>query len=346
MAAPDINFPRDEVRPVRGGKFVCALNRFLPLGRKYHLLLQLLNSPEGLLKIPLGKYHIIKPATWIKYITSELVQGEDMAMEFGPLKVLCQQCTGGHLIDVGANIGLYTLLFRATSPLPIIAYEPQPFLFKLLQWNIAYNELSGIDARNLACGNQRGEIAFQTGLNGSVVAGNAAKTPDLDRRDTLAAGSLAAEAKKTQAGGIVNVPVTTLDEDLAGIEKIAVLKIDCEGFEYQILQGARALLKRHRPLLFIEVHPEQLVQFGHSVRELLDLISPDYELEFWYYQNGRCASRFSRSVEKFRRPKARRCATVEEMLAASTNVPGPAQIHFVGRPKCVSWFSHTSCLKS
>ena len=321
------------MRSVRGGKFVCALNHFLPLGRKYHPLLWLLNGSQGLLAVPFGKYRVIKPAVWIKSITSELVLGEDMAIEFEPFKMLCQQCADGHLIDVGANIGLYTLLFRATSPLPIIVYEPQPFLFKLLQWNIAYNELSGVDVRNLACGNQRGEIAFSTGLNGSVVAGNSAKAPGSNRKNVLSSGGWAAEAQKTQAGDIVNVPVTTLDEDLADIEKIAVLKIDCEGFEYHILQGARGLLKRHRPLLFVEVHPEQLVQFGHSTRELLELISPDYELEFWYFQIGRHASRFNRSLEKFRRPKAHRCADASEMLAAAKSIPGPAQIYFIGQPR-------------
>ncbi len=333
MPAPNESFPRDEVRPVRGAKWVCALNRFLPLGRKYHPLLRLLNGSRGLLTIPFGQYRVIKPAAWIKSITSDLALGEDMAIEFEPLKALCQRCMDGYLINVGANIGLYTLLFRATSPLPIIAYEPQPFLFKLLQWNIAGNELPGVDARNLACGNQRGEAAFSTGLNGSIVAGNSTPAPGSNRPDAPSSGGWAAEARKTLAGDIVNVPVTTLDEDLAGIEKIAVLKIDCEGFEYQILQGARGLLQRHRPLLFIEVHPEQLVSFGHSTRELLELISPDYELEFWYFQIGRHASNLARSLAKFRRPKAHRCADAAEMLAAAESTPGPAQVYFIGKPK-------------
>jgi FkbM family methyltransferase len=333
MSAPNEIFPRDEMRPVRGGKLVCTLNCFLPLGRKYHPLLRPLNGSQGLLAIPFGQYRVMKPAAWIKSITSELVLGEDMAIEFEPLKALCQRCTNGHLIDVGANLGLYTLLFRATSPLPIIAYEPQPFLFKLLQWNIAGNELSGVDARNLACGNQRGEVAFSTGLNGSIVAGNSAQASGSNRPDAPSSGGWAAEAQKTLAGGIVNVPVTTLDENLADIEKIAVLKIDCEGYEYQILQGARGLLKRHRPLLFVEVHPEQLVSFGHSTRELLELISPDYELEFWYFQIGRHASKLACSLAKFRRPKAHRCADVAEMLAAAESTPGPAQVYFIGQPR-------------
>jgi FkbM family methyltransferase len=326
-------FPRNEIRHIRGGGMVRALNRFLPLGRKYHPLLRLLNGRHGLLLVPFDKYHVIEPAAWSKAIATHLVMNTDTVAEFQVLKPLCQQCPAGHLIDVGANLGLFTLSLRAASALPIIAYEPQPFLFKLLEWNIAYNELFGIEARNLACGHRRGEIAFSTGLNGSIVTGSSVKTGISGDAAGKPTDDWVTEALNTQAGGIVNVPMTTLDEDLAQLEKIALLKIDCEGFEFQILQGAKALLQRHRPFLFVEVHPEQLVQFGHSTRELLDLITPDYELEFWYFQIGRHASRFSRSLEKFRRPKARRCASVEEMLAASTSVPGPAQIYFLGRPK-------------
>jgi FkbM family methyltransferase len=337
MTASSESFPRNAVRPLRGEKLVGSLNRFLPLGRKYYPLLRLLNSRHGLLTLPFGRYQVIKPAAWIRSIAEQLALGTDTVAEFQVVKPLCEQCRFGHLIDVGANIGFYTLLFRATSPLPIIAYEPQPLLFKLLQWNIAYNDLSGVDARNLACGARRGEAAFYTGLNGSVVpekvnAQNSPRFPAESGTDD----NWELEAQLAPHGGRTTVRVTTLDEDLAHINKIALLKIDCEGFEYEILQGARELLKRHRPLLFVEVHPEQLVKFGHSTRELLELLTPDYELDFWYFQIDRHATRISRSLEKFRRPKARRCATVEEMLVASTSVPGPAQIYFVGRPKRMS----------
>jgi FkbM family methyltransferase len=330
MTGPSETFPQTKVRPIRGEKFLCDLNRFLPLGRKYHHLLRLLNGQRGLLAIPFGPYRVLKPAAWTKSVTAQLLAGGDVAVEFQLLEPFCRQCQSGHLIDVGANIGLYTLLFRAASSLPIIAYEPQPYLFKLLQWNIAYNRLPAVQARNLACGARRGEVSFMTGLNGAVVL-DAAAAPCA--ATATAASSLEEEAQRTAQGGVMKLPVTTLDEDLAKVSEIALLKIDCEGFEYQILQGAREILKRHRPFLFVEVHPEQLVQFGQSTQALLDLLTPGYDLEFWYFQIGRHASKLQRSVEKFRRPRACRCATVQEMLAASTRVPGPAQIYFVGRPK-------------
>ncbi len=330
MTGPSETFPQTKVRPIRGEKFLGGLNRFLPLGRKYHRLLRLLNGQRGLLAIPFGPYHVLKPAAWTKSITTQLLLGADMAAEFQLLEPFCRQCQSGHLIDVGANIGLYTLLFRAASSLPIIAYEPQPYLFKLLQWNIAYNRLPAVQARNLACGARHGEVSFMTGLNGAVVP-DAAAVPCA--ATASAASSLEEEAQRTTQGGVMKLPVTTLDEDLAEVSEIALLKIDCEGFEYQILQGAREILKRHRPFLFVEVHPEQLVQFGQSTQAVLDLLTPGYDLEFWYFQIGRHTSKLARSLAKFRRPKAHRCADAAEMLAAAKSMPSPAQIYFVGRPK-------------
>jgi len=323
----------DGVREVRGGEFLRGLNRVLPMGRKYHPLVRLLNGRRGLLAVPFDKYRILQPAAWTKPVTTQLLSGDAVVPEFSVIKPICRQLTGGILVDVGANIGVYTLLLRAISPLPIIAYEPQPFLFKLLQSNIAYNKLLDVKTRNVACGSKRGEVAFSIGINGSVVL-KATKTKKNISDASLAALDLEQEAGITQAGdAVVNVPVVMLDEDLADVPSVALLKIDCEGFEYEVLRGAANIIKRYRPRLVLEVHPTQLEEFGHSVEEILDLVARDYELEFWYFQIGRHASKLARSLEKFRRPKAHRCADAAEMLAAAKNTPGPAQIYLIGQPR-------------
>jgi FkbM family methyltransferase len=332
----DKPLPSREVRKVRGGNFLQGINRFLPLGRKYHPFVRVLNGRRGLLAVPLDKYRILQPAAWTKSITSQLLSGDEAVPEFSVIRPICRQLTGGVLVDVGANIGVYTLLLRSISPLPIIAYEPQPFLFKLLQSNIAYNELPDVKTRNVACGSSRGRLNFSIGINGSVVS-KATKTKKNISGASLAALDLEQEAGITQVGdAVVRVPVTTLDEDLADVPSVALLKIDCEGFEYEVLRGAANIIKRHRPRLVLEVHPTQLEEFGHSVEEILDLVAHDYELEFWYFQIGRHASKLARSLEKFRRPKAHRCADAAEMLVAAKSTPGPAQVYFIGRPKGTS----------
>jgi FkbM family methyltransferase len=325
--------PFSQARDVRGGGFLRGLNRILPLGRKYHPLLCALNGRHGLLATPFDRYRLLQPAAWSKAVTSQLLSGIEIAPEFQVIKPICRQLTGGVLVDVGANIGAFTLLLRSVSTLPVIAYEPQPFLFKLLQWNIGFNRLTGVDARNVACGAKRGEVAFSIGINGSIVCESSmAKKKPVSARPTIS--SLDDEAELTQSGdAVVNVPVTALDEDLADVPSVALLKIDCEGFEYDVLQGATGIIKRHRPQLMLEVHPTQLENFGHSTEKVLDLVARDYELEFWYFQIGRHASKLSRSLAKFRRPKAHRCADAAEMLAAAKSTPGPAQIYFIGKPR-------------
>jgi FkbM family methyltransferase len=333
MTGEDNPLPSGGVREVRGGQFLRGINQFLPLGRKYHPLIRALNGRRGLLAIPLENYRIIQPAAWTKPITSQLLSGGEVVPEFSIIRQICRQLVGGVLVDVGANIGVYTLLLRSISPLPIVAYEPQPFLFKLLQWNIAYNKLPDVETRNVACGARRGHLNFSIGINGAVVA-EAAKAEGEISGAGPAALDLEQEAGITQAGeAVVSVPVTTLDEDLADVPSVALLKIDCEGFEYEVLRGAANLIKQHRPRLVLEVHPTQLEEFGHSTRAVLDLVARDYELEFWYFQIGRHASKLARSLAKFRRPKAHRCADVPEMLAAAKSIPGPAQIYFIGEPR-------------
>ena len=325
--------PFSQARDVRGGGFLRGLNRILPLGRKYHPLLCALNGRHGLLATPFDRYRLLQPAAWSKAVTSQLLSGVEIAPEFQVIKPICRQLTSGVLVDVGANIGAFTMLLRSVSTLPVIAYEPQPFLFKLLQWNIEFNRLTGVDARNIACGSKRGEVAFSLGINGSIVC-TGAKTGKKLSSAGPAPLDLEQEAEITQGGdAVVNVPVITLDEDLADAPAVALLKIDCEGFEYDVLQGATGIIKRHRPQLMLEVHPTQLENFGHSTEKVLDLVARDYELEFWYFQIGRHASKLSRSLAKFRRPRAHRCADAAEMLAAAKSTPGPAQIYFIGKPR-------------
>ena len=143
------------VRPLRGVGLLRQLHSLLPLGRKYHPLLAFWNSRHGLVAIPFANGHLVHPAAWRKYIAAFLLASEQTVPEFQILAPICRGLKQGCLVDVGANIGVYTLLLRRESSLPIIAFEPQPFLFDLLKQTIAYNRLSRVEARRLGCGADR-----------------------------------------------------------------------------------------------------------------------------------------------------------------------------------------------
>jgi FkbM family methyltransferase len=324
-----------EVRNIRGEQLLRVLQRVFPLGRHYHSLLAVLNSDQGLLRIPFDSFGFVIPAAWRKLATNFLLCGPNIMPEFCLLKPIIQNLKSGCLVDVGANIGLYTLFLRSNSPLPIVAYEPQPILCNLARRSVALNRFADIEVRNVGCGAERGEVAFHNNPNGSVAVGIDAAS--LAAPPALTSTDWEVQTHRLYAGDtIAKIPIVTLDEDLADKPSIAFLKIDCEGYEHQILQGAWRLIERHRPHLFIEVHPTQLENFGSSTEQVLNLVARDYDLEFWHFQIGRHTSKLARSLAKFQTPKAHRFANAKEMLAAAKSTPGPAQIYFIGRPKEIS----------
>ncbi|HUI59825.1 MAG TPA: FkbM family methyltransferase [Steroidobacteraceae bacterium] len=131
-------------------------------------------------------------------------------------------------VDVGANVGSYTVLAAGAVGARSVSIEPVPQTYLRLLDNLSLNSLLGrVDARNLAIGSAAGTVRF---------------TADLDTvNHALAAGETANSA--------ISVSVETLDAVL-GDRLPAVIKIDVEGFESAVLDGAAATL-RSRSLLAV-----------------------------------------------------------------------------------------------
>ena len=331
-----------QIPPMRGVRLLRALQKVLPLGRRYHPLVSILNPSHGLFSIPFEGCSLVHPASWRKYATAFLLAGRAVVPEFVLLEKLLAQLPGGHLVDVGANIGIYTLLMRKASSRPIISYEPQPFLFDLLKANARHNNLENVDLRNLACGAASGTIPFHIGINGAVATGADTASGDRrepgsnDNRDAWRSTSLDDAAGITQAGKtVVHVPLTTLDENLAGT-KVALLKIDCEGFETSILAGAQAILRRDRPFVFVEAHPVDLEKYGSSLAALIAILQPMYTLEGWDFSLDRHRSKLVRSWRKHRFPRGREFQGMDEMLNVAARAPRPTQLYLVCRPTKVA----------
>lgn len=317
-----------DVRPLGGTGLLRTLHGLVPLGRKYHPLLSLLNGRRGLAALPFGGAELVHPLAWSKAATGLFLAGEGYVPEVRLLPPILESLKDGLLVDVGANIGIYPLLFRRHSRLPIAAFEPQPLLFRLLEACVRHNGWKDVECHNLACGDSEGEVPFSIGLNGEVATGDAAREAirlaDLDLAEAIHDTHAARKS--------VMVPLTTLDVALAG-RKVAFLKIDCEGFEFRILTGARRILAEQRPILFVEVHPLGLEKFGSSAQAVLDLLSPLYELEGWDFSESRFGSKLSRSLAKHRPTKGRRFDSMESFLAAARQEPRPTQLYLVCRPK-------------
>jgi FkbM family methyltransferase len=125
---------------------------------------------------------------------------------------------GDLFLDVGANIGSYTVLAAGVCKARAIAFEPDPDTARMLRRNIAINRLSALaDVQEAALGGVHGQIAFTVGLDTM----NRVARPD---------------DKCAQV-----VRIRRLD-DIPDAAEPTLIKLDVEGFEGQVLSGASRVL--------------------------------------------------------------------------------------------------------
>lgn len=152
-----------------------------------------------------------------------------------------------YIIDVGANLGNHTVFFsKKCSVKKLLAIEPYPDNFSLLQQNVADNRLSAVICVNEAASDKAGYAVF----------GNTAQ-------DNLGAVSVTVGANKIDG----SVKVTTLDSLIQKYKIIPdFVKIDVEGSELSVLRGMSSVLKKHKPKLWLEVTQE-------TVEDVIDILS-------------------------------------------------------------------------
>ena len=131
---------------------------------------------------------------------------------------------GGLLVDVGANMGYFSLLWAGANPSArVIAFEAAPRNIALFHENIHRNQLSGrIVLVPKAAGERAGSIAFETGPTDQTGWGG------------ISAGT---------GEGAIEVPLVRLDQELAST-RIDLLKVDVEGADTWVLRGCETLLRQ------------------------------------------------------------------------------------------------------
>lgn len=175
---------------------------------------------------------------------------------------------GDVVIDVGANVGMVTLLAcsskRVAGTISAHCFEPDPVAFRWLAKNAALNNFD-IVLNDCAVGASLGEAE----LTISTVSGWSTLAIEPSEGFTF-----------LQKAGKRLVKVVTLDDYCLQQDLIpSLIKIDVEGFETQVLQGACTLLKRTRPIIVIEMNPMRLESAGSSATQLAEhLHEIGYEL--------------------------------------------------------------------
>lgn len=149
----------------------------------------------------------------------------------------------GLAIDVGAHIGNHTVFFAKVMDLKTISIEPRLKSVEILRRNIAANTVEDL----------------VTVVNGALGA-----KPGKAHLEQMVEGNTGSVTTRRDPSG--PVAITRLDDLVE--EPVKLIKIDVEGDELAVLQGARRLLGKYRPLIVIEAHS------GHALDEIEAALAP------------------------------------------------------------------------
>jgi FkbM family methyltransferase len=177
---------------------------------------------------------------------------EAFAAQTAPLgRFVAEHVDDGLIIDVGGNIGLTAMAMSFAAPgSRIIAFEPSPDNVALFESNTRGQTRIELERCGLAdCTGDLDFLVPLAGANCHVV------TPNYEFSSSVGFHPL-------------KVPVTTLDSYLEAMkpnERVVLIKIDVEGFEPNVLAGARRVIQRQRPLIWMEFNSVTLnIAQGYS----------------------------------------------------------------------------------
>jgi FkbM family methyltransferase len=180
---------------------------------------------------------------------------------------------GENVVDVGAHIGLYSLIAakRVGSSGKVIAIEPDPENCKLLRGNVEINKLTNVSILELAAFSSTSKLKLY--LPG--------KERGFTKLSTLMANRAVTE-------NFLEIDATTLDCLLVtqGITEVNWIKIDVEGAELEVLKGAANTLSESKDIaLLIEVHNVNNMDLYSAIVKLLRSYGFDIKFER-RYANG------------------------------------------------------------
>jgi len=212
----------------------------------------------------------VGPATLHLDLSDPVVSGALTLRVFEPSELAFFQkyCRGNMtLVDIGANVGLYTVLamhqLEATGR--IVTFEPHPQTYAFLENNIAANQTTPeacprVDALNMAAAPERGQQELR--LN-----------PENRGDNRLYQGTYQGKLEDWDALPVEGRPVDDVLAEL-GIEEVNFVKIDIQGYEQKAISGfQKTLAHSQNVILMSEFWPKGLKEAGGSAGEYLQMLT-------------------------------------------------------------------------
>jgi FkbM family methyltransferase len=189
------------------------------------------------------------------YRSDDKYIGERIALqkyeEYESLLMLRNVNKDSVVVDVGANIGYYTLLLAKVCK-KVYAFEPDKICFEILLKNIKENKLTNVVAKNLAVSDQIGKVKF-------IV--------DKDNFGNSRLGD-----------GDKTILCDSLDNILKNEKQIDLIKIDVQGHEPQVIAGAEKIIIKYSPILFLEFNGNnKMISFLKKYYKNI------FTIDYWFY---------------------------------------------------------------
>lgn len=173
--------------------------------------------------------------------------------------IMSSVCNGMTVLDIGANFGYFTVLMaKAVGETGrVIAFEPNPVMLEELRKNIEVNNFKNVIVVPMALSNQSGYVSLYCPNCGSESYGSLKPNNNYTVKEAI------------------SVEVEKLDNVLAklGCSNVDFVKIDVEGAEYSIFQGAESMLRVMKPKVIFECAESLCSAFGHNVFDVLNLLN-------------------------------------------------------------------------
>ena len=181
--------------------------------------------------------------------------------------------TGDVFVDVGANVGIFTLVAaRRVGPVGVVhSFEPVPANYSRLAENVSLNGFGNVRLNRAAAGSDPGELTFGLESDMELESGRAMS------------GFYTAGASLRQ----VTAPVVRLDDYLSAEDddrRIRLAKVDVEGYEPKVLEGLRNSLARKRvEIIMLEV---SVYALAHQGARIIDVVRPLQQSGYRLYRIG------------------------------------------------------------
>jgi FkbM family methyltransferase len=159
-------------------------------------------------------------------------------------------------VDVGAHLGSYAIPV-AKKAQKVIAFEPNKYTFELLTKNISLNHLTNIEAYNIAVSKKRGAVSF-------IYENESLYSRIIDRDQSKNVTVI--QNSKAHKNNIHLVNTIDLDSVLLKEDRVDWIKIDVEGHELDVLEGAVQTIHMHKPKIIIELAPWNVQKLNSMTR--------------------------------------------------------------------------------